>query len=517
MQVIRDRPSPTLGYAISQPMWVAGADRERHRVDSWSLRGFKLATWADAAMGARLAVDIYLEFQGYEIGTQVQVEVVGSGEFDFVELSDRTRELMEQLATDIVHGRITSVADSLLRLDTPEEPISLKPDAPTATSSRRVLLRPLVMSTLYIALGLVVFGYVGVLLHATFVKLEVQTAVVTRPVEVLAMPVDGRLTAVRAAAGERLRAGELIAVIRDPELDAQIDAHRIALTSARAAVQRLLETIEIERARLQEYRLINRTDARMAEAELEALHEDRTRAAQNLDRVERLWEKGHATAAALDDARAEEALALSRLTAARLMVERTRALRDVSDTRHHNGNEFVLDLDLLGVELAAAQQDEEVAAARLAVLLERKADLAMTAPFDARVLEVRHAPNTPLLRGTSVITLERDVSPVIEAFLSQEEVVQIGLGDQATVFLPSLDRRLDATVVQVDRTSSFVDEQDSQYTWRGPEDRSAKVVLVVNEPSLISGLPAIVLFNRRGTNVVTEDLTERLGVTGDDV
>ncbi|MEM6664263.1 MAG: hypothetical protein AAF666_19035, partial [Pseudomonadota bacterium] len=72
---------------------------------------------------------------------------------------------------------------------------------------------------------------------------------------------------------------------------------------------------------------------------------------------------------------------------------------------------------------------------------------------------------------------------------------------------------------EIDRTSGFVDEQKAQYVWRGPQDRSARVLLKLeaDASALPSGLPAIVLFQRRGTDTVRRDLTVSLTPAGDDV
>ncbi|MEM7058750.1 MAG: HlyD family efflux transporter periplasmic adaptor subunit [Pseudomonadota bacterium] len=520
MKVIRDRPSALMGYPITAPLWLSIENGHRQRVQSWSTRGVVLddCAWPDGKKNANAV--LYLDFQGYEIAIPAGLEPIGEDAFDFVDLPQRSKALLDQFAADLVNGRMTATDDALLRIDTPEDPISVEPDKPkTPVSPPRRRLRPFVMSAFYLLLGIVVFGYVGILIHANFVKLEVQTAVVSRPVEVFAMPVDGRIAAYRTDAGARVRSGDLLAVVNDPELQAKIDDQRIALSAADAAVARLRATIEIERVRLADYQVINETDARITDAEVDGLKDDKDRTARHLERIVRLKAKGFATQAQLDEALAADALAKSRLTSARLMAARKSTLHEVAVTRHHNGREFIVDLDLLEVDLSVAQSARDDAAARLAVLLERKAALAMVAPFDGRVLEVLHAQNTPLLRGTSLISVEHDVPPVIEAYLNQEEILQVGLGDGAVVFLPSIDRKMRATIAQIDRTTGFVDEQEAQYIWRGPQDRSARVILTLESGSqaIASGLPAIVHFDRRGTDTVRQDLTGRLSPVGDDV
>lgn len=75
---------------------------------------------------------------------------------------------------------------------------------------------------------------------------------------------------------------------------------------------------------------------------------------------------------------------------------------------------------------------------------------------------------------------------------------------------------MSAIVVQIDHMTGFVDKQASRYTWRGPDDRSARVVLAIPDRTRRSGLPVIVLFGRCGTDTVTRDPADRLPVPGDD-
>ncbi|MEM9140293.1 MAG: HlyD family efflux transporter periplasmic adaptor subunit [Pseudomonadota bacterium] len=520
MHVIRDRPSARMGYAIAAPLSVSIEGGPRARAKSWSMRGVLLPDGVWPVGKTRARARLFLDFQGYEIAIDVTFEAVDGNACDFINLPQRSRALLEQFVEDLMHGRMTATDDALLRIDTPEDPISIEPDqTPAATGTLRRRLRPVAMTVFYLVLGLVVFGYVGILIHANFVKLEVQTAVVSRPVEVFAMPVDGQVAAYRTRVGAQVRAGDLLAVVSDPELDAKIDDLRIELSAAEAAISRLRATIEIERARMADYQVINETDARITTAEVEGLKDDQDRTARHLERIVQLKRKGYATQAQLDEALAADALAKSRLTSARLMAARKWTLHDVAVRRHHNGREFIVDLDLLAVDLTAARSARDGAAARLAVLLERKAALAVIAPFDGRILDVLRARNTPLLRGTSLISMEHDVPPVVEAYLNQEEILQVGMGDTATVFLPSIDRKVGAVVARIDRTSGFVDEQEAQYIWRGPKDRSARVVLTLEDgaQTIASGLPAIVLFDRRDTDAVRQDLTAGLSAVGDDV
>ena len=99
--------------------------------------------------------------------------------------------------------------------------------------------------------------------------------------------------------------------------------------------------------------------------------------------------------------------------------------------------------------------------------------------------------------------------------MTQEEVLEIGLGDTATVYFPSIDQRVAAVVLVIDRTTGYIDEIESRYQWRGPKDRSAKVTLRfldierdVIRKRFKPGLPAVVVFERRNTDEVSRRIKD---------
>ena len=83
------------------------------------------------------------------------------------------------------------------------------------------------------------------------------------------------------------------------------------------------------------------------------------------------------------------------------------------------------------------------------------------------------------------------------------------MGDEATVYFPSLEKSMRATVTAIDRTKGFHEEIARRYSWRSPEDRSAQVSLTIHEDyakvverNVTPGLPAIVLFDARSTSPI---------------
>ncbi|MEM9044037.1 MAG: HlyD family efflux transporter periplasmic adaptor subunit [Pseudomonadota bacterium] len=524
MKVVRERPCSRRAYGITAPIKVSVGGGDPIRAIEWSRLGVVLPVGAcDAyAIDQEIVLHLHLDFQGYEIviavravdSSAVEVERAGNERaLDFTDIDQRGEELLEHFVDNLVRGRMSSIEETILCLDTPIDSITTEPDKskPETPEKASRPIWPFLVSGFYVAAGVVVAGYIGLLIYGNFIRMEVQTAVISRPIEVIEMPIDGLLVQMAASPGSEVGAGALIMRLHDPELAQKIDQARIALSDADEALERLQRRFEIENARLAEYRLISRTEWDMAGADVTAHAEEVETLRRAHERATILVSKGHFSDKAVEEAAAALALAQARLHSARLMRERSEALFNASEVRHHNGREFIVDLDLLRLEIAEAHSVRDSMAARLGVLLDARSEQEIRAPWKGRVVDIMHQEGARLLRGDPLIALEKDTLPVVEAFLTQEEILEIGYGDEALIFLPSLDRKIAARVIRIDRTSGFVDEQRSQYTWRGPDDRSARVVLAIDPATsgldrLPAGLPAVTLFTRRDATVLEKSV-----------
>ena len=522
LSIVRERPSRRRAYGINAPLFVSAAGGEKVRALEWSHLGVVLPEDVLPPLdGGHVHLALHLNFQGYDIAVPAKAKLdhtedaptpPGAVRLEFIDLPPRSAALIEHFVEDYVRGRLVPAEDTLVRIDAPAEPISTKPDPPPPGTVERRSIRPYVMSAFYLALGLATFAYVAMILYANTVRLEVHTAVVSRPVEVVQMPVDGMIAELDVERGDRVRAGAVIARVADPELLARREDARATLAEAERHVTLAERRLEVERSRLDDYRLVNETERREALVAVRAKREAYQAAVSRFEDVRALADKGFTPHRVVEEAGAAMALAKSRLEAAQLVEERRRRMEEVSVRRHHNGREFVVDLDMLALELETAEAQRDKMRDRLAALDGLRSRRDVSAGPGGRVVALEAVKGQQLPRLSPLAVVEEEVPAIVEAFLSQDEVLEIGLGDIATVFLPATKERFDARVTTVDRTSEFIDEQRAQYVWRGPKDRSARVTLAPVNPvvaeRLGSGLPATVLFRRAKVSPVPDVVRE---------
>lgn len=526
MQVFRENPCQRLHHRVDAPLRITAKDGSTCFSENWSLGGLKVSDWTSElpSVGDILALDLHLPFQGFDIAFGVEVSVVRIGKNEgwfaakFTELPERAADLMRHFIEDLVRGKMASVEDTICRIDIPVTPISTKPDVNPADEVpvRRWPVKTIVMSCFYIIFGLSVFAYAAMLLHSNIMRLEVESAVVSAPLLTVKMPVAGHLDPVAYEKGRVLRQGDLIAKITNPALDAKIEEAKLKVAQAGDALLRLEQKAHIEQERMKLYQLVSETDYNIALARKEARAEALAAADKHFLRMQRLAEKGHIANPRLEEANQRQIEASTRLMEAEQSLQQATAMMSASGRRHYNHKVFVVDLDMVELELSGARSALAVAKARLANLLRMKTNQVITAPADGLVVALFAAPHGIVERNAPLMTIEATHDLSVTAFLNQEEILDIGLSDEASIYLPAYGEFLEGKITSIDRNAAFLKPDANHYQWRDSQDRTAAVSISLKSAddqttNIRAGVPAVVIFNRRSHSTLTARLTKWFG------
>ena len=105
-----------------------------------------------------------------------------------------------------------------------------------------------------------------------------------------------------------------------------------------------------------------------------------------------------------------------------------------------------------------------------------------------------------------ILLIEKaSVNKNITAYLSQKEVLSVGLLQKVKLYIPASGQTYRGKIIEINRTDGFVDEINAQYRWRDFQvDRSAKVTIAILDDEqkafnqkAFSGLPVIVYFSKK--------------------
>lgn len=515
MKVIREKPSQRRHHRLTAPLYVKLLGYERILADNWSLGGLGLS-FTDRKLpdlGDEITISITLPFQGYEMTFEAEVSVVridfekSIAGMQFVNLSERSSDLLSYFIEDLVRGQMGTVEDSICRIDVPVTPISTEPSKNhvSETPVRRIPVKTIVMSTFYVFLGLAVFSYLGILLYSNFMRLEIPSSVVSTELQTLRMPVDGIIRKINYKTGHDVRAGDELLTIVDLKLERRIEDARLKVEAASKSLWQAKQKQRIETERMKLYQIVNRTDMVISKARLSSLRERLKSADSRFVRMSKLKQKGVATDVQLETAKEDQIIAEAAVKEAELLLEKHTAMDAVSKRRHYNHKEFVADLDMLAVDLEMAYSSLEMETEKLNLLEQAKGKLVMRAPFDGRVVSLFKSSNTNVLRNEPVVVLERADEISVTAYMNQDEILQIGLYDEASVYIPAMNKNFPAIVSKIDRSSLLLNKGATQYTWQDEKDKTAAVTLKLNLDPLFAahvraGLPVVVIFDRKETN-----------------
>jgi multidrug resistance efflux pump len=516
MNVVRERPCQRLHHRVEAPFYVE-IDGISHRVSNWSLGGFRVAGFGGdlPRVGQSVECVCGLPFQGFDISFRVEGEVVRADRQErsfaarFRELGDRQRQLMAHFVEELVRGSMVPARETIQRIDAPVTPVSLEPEAdpPGRMPLRRWPTKTVAMSALHVLLGTLVLGYAVVLLYGHFFRLEIQSAVVAAPLQVVTAQGGGRIDEVLVPQGAFVAAGQPVMLIADHQLEQEIDAATVRVERAKSAAISLDGKLRDEHERLRDYQTASETDIGRVRFEIRALEAQEATARSRRNRMAALFAKGWVNKAEREESESTLQSVVAELQARRLQLDQLQTLADRSGTRRfYNGERSLGEIGRLETEKKLAEAHVQSAEQELLTLIQHRDRLAVRAPFDGRVLEIARSSGSAIDRGDPLATFERTGEQAIEAYLTQDEILEVGLDDPAIVYFPALDERVRADVVGIDRTSGFVDEQRHRYTWRGPDDRSALVRLrfaglaAEERARFATGLPAVVVFERRSTS-----------------
>ena len=521
MKIIRERPCQRQHHRLIAPLSVSFDDHINIKSDNWSLGGLglEMVKKTKLKMGGEVDISITLPFQGYEITFDVIAHVVRlseNGKFiglKFIDLPERSYNLLSHFSENLIRGDMGVFEDSICRIDVPVTPISTEPSTShvSDTPLRRFPIKTLIFSALYIVIGITVFSYLSMLVYSNFMRLEISSSVISTELQTIKMPYDGVIRSINFEVGSNVKAGEEILKIYDYKLESQINAANLKVDAAQKNIWRMEQRAKIEKERLKLYQIVNRTDMNIAAARLSSLREALKAADAHMIRINKLKKTGTVTSAQFDNAVHKQTKAASAVLEAELLLEKNTAMDAVSGRRHYNHKEFVADLDMMTIDLEMAYNQLEIEISKLEELERRKSKQMLIAPFDGRVVDLYQPVYSNVVRNDPVLLLEKNNDISVTAFLTQQEIMEVGLHDIAKVYIPALTKNFSAVVIKIDRQSLFINKKTARYTWREEQDRTAAVTLKLKVDSVMStqisaGLPVIVIFKRQTTNEVWASL-----------
>jgi membrane fusion protein YbhG len=291
---------------------------------------------------------------------------------------------------------------------------------------------------------------------------------------------SGRIVDIRFREGDRVKAGDAIAILDDEQVRAREEQARAALNASEArrygavsqlaALQAGLEQSEIQtnQARMDALGRVRQAEAELSSAEAELAQQQ---AALELALFDKEAYTRLAASGAVSERQGKQAVTNAEqqaavVTAAHRHVDAARGALTTARANLENPN--VRAAEEAKVRKQIAQQEAEIEAARASadqarfVLKEAQAnrnDLIVVAPFDGTVITRSAEPGEVVTAGTPIVTL-LDLSKVyLRGFVPEGEIGRVIVGEPARVYLDSNPNQpIEAVVSRVDPEATFTPE-----------------------------------------------------------
>ena len=296
----------------------------------------------------------------------------------------------------------------------------------------------------------------------------------------VAAKTTGRLLEIRVREGDEVKAGDVIAILDDEQIQARHEQAASALVAAEAKTSAAKAQVAVLQQQLKESELSEDQSKGDAHGRVDQAEADLTAAQADLAQQEAsyklaLFDKDAYTRLAATGAVSERQGKLAGSTADQQEAAVTAAKRRVEASqgalmtaRANLANPGIREAQVGGVKQRLIQQQAEVASSvasaeraryELAEAEANRQDLTVRAPFSGTVITRAAEPGEVVTTGTAIITL-LDLNKVyLRGFIPEGQIGKVRLGQRAHVYLDSSPHQpLDATVTRIDPAATFTPE-----------------------------------------------------------
>jgi HlyD family secretion protein len=296
----------------------------------------------------------------------------------------------------------------------------------------------------------------------------------------VAAKTSGRIREIVVREGDRVEAGQLIAVLDDEQIRAreQQAAAAVRHAEARARLARHQITILNEQLRQSQFGVdqaradaegrVHEAQARLAAAEAQLAQAEAAHAQAEWDReaARRLFQRELIAEQEVRRAESHEQTQAAVVAAARRQVEAARgsltaAQANLVNPAIRSSQVAAVRGQILQAEadVAAAQADTEQARAQLEEARANREDQRVVAPFAGTVSTRTAEPGEVVVAGTPIVTLVNLAEVYLRAFVPEGQIGRVRVGQPARVYLDSAPAEpIEATVSRVDPEASFTPE-----------------------------------------------------------
>ncbi|MGK5509197.1 HlyD family secretion protein [Brevibacillus formosus] len=334
----------------------------------------------------------------------------------------------------------------------------------------------------------------------------------------LSFKMGGSIEQLSLKEGDEVKAGQVVATLSSAEILAKKEqaeaAYKLSLVrldqakkgvsvtdnSSNAQVDQAKAAVNSAQAQLD----ANKNGARSEEitqlkAKLQAAQTANQIAATNLERMKKLMAEGAVPQVKVEEAQmqadkaqaefkaAEESLKMAQTGSRKEQVDAAQAQLDQAKAAYNQAVAGRGQVGLKELDVKSAEANVMQAKGALAEMEAYVNNTKLTAPVDGIVKSVAVQKGELVSQGFTVLTIQTKSDNYVKFYVNEYVLANVKTGDQVKLFVPALNREVDAKVVTVAPAADFAVKKATQEL--GDRDiRSFQVKLLVSDPELRPGL-----------------------------
>lgn len=227
MNIRHECPLPDLSFAVSAPLNVRTATGQILTVDRWSLEGI----FVDAQGETLSDVFLTIPFQGVEVAFPVKLAPSeADNKFVFVDLTVRQRETLAIFYKGLLSGQMVATSDIITSLDTPVDLVPMgeteQEKALGLAKAKPRFFRIVWNLFFYALLALFLVGFVGSNIWQRLSQVPLDHGRFVASVQSYAAPDIGYVERLNVQVGEKVKKGDIIARLEDPDRQSDVEEVR---------------------------------------------------------------------------------------------------------------------------------------------------------------------------------------------------------------------------------------------------------------------------------------------------
>jgi HlyD family secretion protein len=334
----------------------------------------------------------------------------------------------------------------------------------------------------------------------------------------LSFKMGGSIEQIALAEGDEVKAGQLVAVLNSEELLAKKEqaeaAYHLAQVKLEQAKKGVSLTDSTSSAQVDQAQAVvssakaqldaNKNGARAEEiaqlkAKLQAAQTSKEIAAANLDRMKKLLIEGAVPQVKVEEAEmqnekaqaewkaADEQLKMAQSGARREQVDAAQAQLDQAKAAYDQAVAARGQVGLKQLDVKSAEAGVQQAKGALDEIEAYLNNTKLVAPADGVVKSVAVQKGELVAQGFTIMTIQTRADNFVKFYVNEYALANVKTGDIVKLFVPALNRDVEATIVTVAPAADFAVKKATQEL--GDRDiRSFQVKLLVSDSDLRPGL-----------------------------